>query len=93
MAEPQPANTGAEPPDETAPPEPPKRKRRLSWRRIVSPLCTVLASILLFVSVLAIWINFSVLDTAEYTETSTEILADPDVQACLLYTSPSPRDS
>ena len=83
MAEPDPSSTGAEPPDEAAPPQPPKRKRRLSWRRIVSPLCTVLASVLLFVTVLAIWINFSVLDTDEYAETSTEILADPDVQATL----------
>ena len=83
MAEPQPSNTGAEPPDETAPPEPPKRKRRLSWRRIASPFCTVLASILLFVAVLAIWIDYSALDTNEFTQTSEEILADPTVQARL----------
>lgn len=68
---------------------PPRRERllawfrRLSWRRVVSPLLTVLASVVLFVSVLAIWIDFSALDTDEFTETSSEILADPDVQEVL----------
>ncbi len=68
---------------------PPRRRRlpswfrRLSWRRVLSPLLTVLASIVLFVSVLAIWIDFSALDTDEFTETSSEILADPDVQEVL----------
>jgi hypothetical protein len=83
VTEPTPSNAGAEPAPESAPSAPTKRKRRISWRRIVSPLCTVLASILLFVSVLAIWINFSALDTDEFAETSTEILADPDVQTVL----------
>jgi hypothetical protein len=57
--------------------------RRVSWRRVLSPILIGLASIILFVSVMAIWIDFSALDTDEFTETSGEILADPEVQESL----------
>jgi hypothetical protein len=75
-----------EPPDPERPSSPPKKtgeSGRFRWRRILSPLLIVLASIILFVSVLAIWIDFSMLDTDEFTETSSEILADEEVQAVL----------
>jgi hypothetical protein len=75
-----------EPPDPDQPNSPPKKTSvsgRFRWRRILSPLLIILASIILFVSVLAIWIDFAMLDTDEFTETSSEILADEDVQAAL----------
>ncbi len=58
-------------------------KKRILWRRLLSPLLIVLASIILFVSILSIWINYSALNTDEFVATSDEILADPDVQAAL----------
>lgn len=63
--------------------EPAHPARRSRWRRILSPVLIVLASIILFVSVMAMWIEFSALDTNEFTQTSSQILADEDVQASL----------
>ena len=40
----------------------------------------VVASVLLFLSVFAVWLNRQVLNTDDWVETSTELLEDPDIQ-------------
>ena len=49
---------------------------------------------------LALWAKFSKVDSARYTEKSSEVARNRDKRVfsciagpCLLYTSPSPRDS
>jgi len=72
----------AEPPDE-APGKAPGPHGRFRWRRWLSPVLIVVATIVLFVSVLSIWIDHSVLDSDEFSQTAGEILADPQVQPVL----------
>jgi hypothetical protein len=40
----------------------------------------VLASVLLFLSIFAVWLNRQALNTDDWVETSTELLEDPDIQ-------------
>jgi hypothetical protein len=56
---------------------------RFRWRRWVSPVLIVVATIVLFVSVMAVWIDYSVLDSEEFSDTVTEVIADPQVQPIL----------
>ncbi len=79
------ASTGTGPGNDSAPAaeKAPSPHGRFRWRRWLSPVCIVLATIIFFVSALAIWIDFSVLDSEEFSDTATEILADPQVQPVL----------
>jgi hypothetical protein len=73
--------TTAEPapePDATA-----QRSRFRPTRRWAAMAMVVLASILVVVSVLALWIQRTALDTDTYTQTSSEVLQQPAVQQAL----------
>ena len=84
---PQPQDTApaAGPGDDSAPAadKAPSPYGRLRWRRWLSPLLIVLATIIFLVSALSIWIDYSVLDSEEFGETAGEILADPEIQPVL----------
>jgi uncharacterized coiled-coil protein SlyX len=63
-------------PSESSPPErePPRRHRPIVWTLIV------LASVLLVLSITANWVQRALLDTDEVTDTTSEIVADGDVE-------------
>ena len=48
----------------------------------------VLASVIAFFAVFAVWAKRQILETNTWTETSTELLANKDVQGALQGTSP-----
>ena len=59
-------------------PQRPKRRHRVSvWSLIV------VASVVLVVSIIANWVQRAVLDTNQIKDTTSQILADPDVQQAL----------
>jgi putative oligomerization/nucleic acid binding protein len=60
-----------------------KRSRFRPDRRWAAMAMVVLASILLVVSVLALWIQRTALDTDTYSQTSSEVLQQPAVQQAL----------
>src|SRR4051795_7141981 len=51
------------------------------WRRVLAVALVAVASLLAFLAVLAIWVNRQVLDTDNWTRTSSELLAQPVVRA------------
>ncbi len=61
-------------PESSETPEPKRRHRVIVWSLIV------LASVLLILSMTANWVQRSLLNTEEVTDTTSEILADEDVQ-------------
>src|SRR5262249_53304880 len=77
MADVAPAEPASEP---TATP---KRSRFRPTRRWAAMAMVVLASILVVLSVLALWIQRTALDTDTYTKTSSEVLQQPEVQQAL----------
>jgi hypothetical protein len=57
--------------------------RRARWRRVAVPVVVGLASILLLVSVLATWVDRVALDNETYTDTSAQLLEQPEVHHAL----------
>jgi hypothetical protein len=54
--------------------------RHSPWRRITATGLVVVASIVAFLAILAIWVNRQVLNTDNWTKTSTELLQQPAVR-------------
>jgi hypothetical protein len=75
------AETLSEPttPDAPPPEEEPK-PRAPRWRRILTATLVVLACILAPVSVVAIWVNHTLLDTDQYVATIGPLASDPAIQ-------------
>jgi hypothetical protein len=76
-AEPEPAGTAA-PADPAAP-----RARAPRWRRITVGVLVVLACILAPLSVVAVWLHNTLLDSSQYVETVGPLADDPDVQQAI----------
>jgi hypothetical protein len=60
-----------------------KRKAFARWRRIVCGILVVLVCILVPVSVLAVWLHDTVLDTDRYVSTVAPLAHDPAVQEAI----------
>ena len=58
--------------------EPPKRTHR-----VLVPILLMLASLALFTGAFAVWVNRQALNTENWTTTSSELLADEQIQAAL----------
>src|SRR5919197_3519245 len=54
--------------------------RHSPWRRITATVLVVIASILAFLAILAIWVNRQALNTDNWTKTSTELLQQPVIR-------------
>jgi hypothetical protein len=50
------------------------------WRRITATALVVIASIVAFLAILAIWVNRQALNTDNWTKTSTELLQQPVIR-------------
>jgi hypothetical protein len=62
----------------------PEEQKKTSWKRRVSSWALIALGVLLaLISVLAIWVNRVALDTDTYVDTTSQVLADDDVQAVL----------
>src|ERR1044072_9338285 len=54
--------------------------RHSPWRRIAASGLVVIASLVTFLAILAIWVNRQVLNTDNWTKTSTELLQQPGIR-------------
>ena len=54
--------------------------RHSPWRRITATVLVVVASILAFLAILAVWVNRQALNTDNWTKTSSELLQDPVIR-------------
>jgi hypothetical protein len=50
------------------------------WRRVLAVVLVIVASLLAFLAVLAIWVNRQALDTDNWTRTSSELLQQPVIR-------------
>jgi hypothetical protein len=54
--------------------------RHSSWRRVTATALVVIASIVTFLAILAVWVNRQALNTDNWTKTSTELLQNPVIR-------------
>jgi hypothetical protein len=85
MAEPSEAQQPAVEPPSTEPPaqSPPSSRRPQRSRRLLIDAIFACAVVVGVFAVLAVWVHRQVLDTNNWTNTSSQLLADPKIQAAV----------